>query len=513
VSSPKTGSIDAVELIVGDGGVDIGAALSGSFTLAARSSQDLQRTYYDSFDGLLHGAGLALWYEPGRLFLSSNVGEREPLTARIAAAPLTPLALESLPPGPLHDTLAAVVHPRVLFEIARIELRVEEFAVLDDIDKTVVRLQTLSPLSLPDRIRLVPMRGYRRELLRVAELLGACDALRFAREPLLDQVVSHGGGRAAGRSNAIDVAIAADEAAGVAAARILARLNEVLAQNLPGVLGDVDIEFLHDYRVALRRIRTVVRELRGVLPAARYPELRRELRWLQSLTSPTRDLDVYLEEFEDLRAVAPDSMQADLDPLLDVLRERQLQARLEMVRALRGERAQRLRTSWEQLVDALPGLPIDDRPDAGRAVGPLSAERIRRVHRRMVRMGRMISAESPPQAYHDLRKLGKELRYLLELFGRPLHDPEVVQEQIRALKSLQDVLGRHQDREVQIEMLRSLSGIVGQEPSGSGALLAMGAMIDRLEEQAAAARSDFHERFEQFASSTQRRLVRETFGP
>ena len=71
-------------------------------------------------------------------------------------------------------------------------------------------------------------------------------------------------------------------------------------------------------------------------------------------------------------------------------------------------------------------------------------------------MGGAIDASSPAEAYHELRKKGKELRYLLELFGVPLFPDEVVKPMIKSLKALQDVLGRHQDREVQTAMLRSL---------------------------------------------------------
>ena len=55
-----------------------------------------------------------------------------------------------------------------------------------------------------------------------------------------------------------------------------------------------------------------------------------------------------------------------------------------------------------------------------------------------------------PEALHDLRKRGKELRYLLELFGSPF-PTNVVKPMVSTLKDLQEVLGRFQDRAVQIE--------------------------------------------------------------
>ena len=68
--------------------------------------------------------------------------------------------------------------------------------------------------------------------------------------------------------------------------------------------------------------------------------------------------------------------------------------------------------------------------------------------------GGRINEASPAEEYHELRKKGKELRYLLELFGAPLYPSDVVDPLVKALKGLQDVLGRHQDREVQVALLR-----------------------------------------------------------
>jgi hypothetical protein len=81
----------------------------------------------------------------------------------------------------------------------------------------------------------------------------------------------------------------------------------------------------------------------------------------------------------------------------------------------------------------------------------------------------------------------------------------------KVLKSFQDVLGRHQDREVQVTMLRSLGDAVAAQPNGAQGLIAMGRLIERLEEEAASARNEFAEHFAAFSSRTQRKLVRDTF--
>ena len=151
-----------------------------------------------------------------------------------------------------------------------------------------------------------------------------------------------------------------------------------------------------------------------------------------------------------MRALVPEAMRDDLDPLLRVLRARRAKARRAMVRALRSKRTETLLSEWGPFLDGLEKMSEDERPDAARPIGEVSGERIRKVYRRMLKMGGAIDESSPAEDYHELRKKGKELRYLLELFGVPLFPQEVVKPMIKTLKALQDVLGRHQDREVQI---------------------------------------------------------------
>jgi CHAD domain-containing protein len=286
---------------------------------------------------------------------------------------------------------------------------------------------------------------------------------------------------------------------------------EVIRANFDGAADDIDAEFLHDLRVAVRRSRSVQRQLRSVFPAEDLAGFRSEFRWLQRATGEARDLDVYVLEFEATRALVPPEARADLGPVLSALRLRRRSAREEMARALRSRRTANLLTDWRALLETLVELPLDDRPGAAREIGELAGERIRKLYKRMVTMGKGLDPTSPPVAYHELRKKGKELRYVLELFGAQLWPDEVVKPMIKSLKSLQDVLGRHQDREVQIETLRSLAGDVAAMPGGPAALMATGVLTERLSLDERAAREEFVQRFSAFAHKKQRKLVQDTF--
>ncbi|HET9093803.1 MAG TPA: CHAD domain-containing protein [Solirubrobacteraceae bacterium] len=366
-------------------------------------------------------------------------------------------------------------------------------AVRDDLDKLVCRVTVRAVPGDSFWLTLEPLRGYGEDGGQIrARLLDAGfqteEAWKSAR-----------------------VAISAPERADAAVARVLRRLLEIQDANLPGALADADVEFLHDYRVAIRRARSVLREMRGVFVPDELEPVRTDLKWLQDQTSATRDLDVYLEEFQALRERAPVTMREGLGPIEPLLRERHARARAQMEEALIGDRALALRAHWGELLGRLERGEHTPGPEAARPVSALAGERIRRVHRRMVRTGRAITPGSPPADYHELRKRGKELRYLLELFGEPLFDPAVVRPLVRTLKDLQDVLGRHQDREVQAEMLRDLGQELVNRPGGAAALMSVGTLIDRLEADAAQARGRFTASFAEFASETQGKLVAQAF--
>jgi CHAD domain-containing protein len=493
------------------------AGLEAALTLRPRAERLGERSYYDTFDGLLREAGLECVHESGELVLC----ERESGAVRARATlgrPRRPLLVPAVPDGPLHDALAEIIEVRALLALARLSVRERSFDVLDEERKTVVRLALSAPMlhaadktktELLLRLSVSGLRGYDEELAEVCRVLEEELFYTPAQDGLADEAVRAGGEQPGGVSSKPTVALTPGQPACAAVVAVLRAQLAVIEANLPGSLEDIDTEFLHDFRVAVRRSRAIQRECRDVFAPDGLAHFRGEFRWLQAVTGDARDMDVYLLGFEELRGMVTPALAADLEPLLGVLRGRHRSAHLAMRRALRSARAGEALEGWRSFLVALEageGGPAADAP-----ITDVAGGRIRTVYRRMVRMGRAIDASSPAEDYHELRKKGKELRYLLELFGTPLYPAEVVKPLIKTLKALQDVLGRHQDREVQAATLRGLESEVARVQGGIPALVAMGALIQRLAEDEQVARSEFAHTFAPFAAKDQRTLVRETF--
>jgi CHAD domain-containing protein len=504
-------------------GVDPGALVSflaERFDIVADRPTSVTSTLLDTADRRLRAAGLDLALEgggpAGQALVLRGAPGTPPVTAR--AGRHKRWLVRDLTPGPLRDRLAPVIEVRALLPLARVRTDARPLRVRNADEKTVVRLRLAEhraldtgdgPTPLTTRLDVTGVLGYPRPFERVLGTLEAEPALVETPASTADEAIAASGGDPAGIRSKVRVRLRPDQRADKAAVAVLADLAGMVEANVPGTLADLDTEFLHDLRVAVRRSRSVLRELADAFPPEPLARQRDALKWIQAITGPTRDLDVQLLDWDHLLTGMPAERHGALAPVRSLL----VRHRAAALRALKRElRSSSYRDAWAGYRAFLAGSlgPARDRPAAKQPITAVAARRIRKVHKRMVDMGGAIDESSPAGDLHELRKRGKELRYLLELFGA-LWPDEVVKPMVRTLKGLQDVLGIHQDREVQADHLRSLADELAQQVGGPEALLVLGVLVDRLAAEQHAARDRFGRAFEAFASSDQRKLVSRTF--
>ena len=244
-----------------------------------------------------------------------------------------------------------------------------------------------------------------------------------------------------------------------------------IAGNVAGVVSDRDVESLHRLRVAVRRTRSLIKLTGDVLPDGIAAKYEPEFRWLGDLTTPTRDLDVYLPRLDELAGRLRGTEPADLDPFREYLVQLRRTERHALLTGLASERFTDLMAGWH-------GTLAEVRPDdAGPTVESLAADRVRRAIRRVARRAREVAPDSPPETIHALRKRCKELRYLLEVFS-PVCDPRAHAAVIKDLKRVQDTLGAFQDGHVQATALRGhAEKMLATRHASAGTLLAMGELV------------------------------------
>jgi CHAD domain-containing protein len=474
--------------------------LGERLTLSAGRASSAERVLLDTFDGRLRSAGLRAEVVSGELVLYES---GSPVRRALVGRAKRYLASE-LPEGVVRDRLAPVLGPRALLPRARVRSAVQPLAMLDGDSKTVARLaieraSVTGGGDLSPRLLIRPVLGYDKAYARAVRAARERLGFEEAGVSLFDAAVRASGGRPGGVKSKpqveLDGATRADEAAGA----VLHALADIAEANLHGTIEDLDSEFLHDLRVSIRRARSVLKETKGVHPPAERAPLRAELKWAQAVTSAVRDLDVQLLGWETLTAgmARPD----DLEALRAVLARRRDAEQAKLRRALRSTRFASALEAWRSLAATPPPVGDDpERPEAGTPIAKLARRRIRSVHKAMIRDGSAIDEASPDEALHDLRKRGKELRYLLELFGGPF-DQGVVKPLVAQLKGLQDVLGRFQDGTAHAAFLRGLADELAGEPSGPAALIALGSVLDAVEADKRTARAEFAEAFAAFAAA------------
>jgi CHAD domain-containing protein len=508
-----------------------------------------RRTWLDTFDWRLYRAGLTLEYvarpRGGELLLAGDAASTgsAPSTADAAdiGAPAVvqpvvgwqaarPHLLGELPDGPVAARIGGLVAPRALLPVVAVTSSTTTHRLLNEDGKTVARLlveRTSIPgpqvTPLAPRLAITEIRGYPGQARSAARLVGAAPGIESAAMPTFIEALRALGRRPGDYSNKVDTDITAALPASQAAATILLRLLDTVEANIGGVLADTDTEFLHDLRVSVRRTRSALKLFGDALtvPAglteAEVAFFAAEFKWVGDLTTPTRDLDVHLLDFDDtahaLSAAKPD----DLEPFRVYLEQRRRREFRALARGLKSARFTELTRDWRAKLTAIKnGNPAArvatarsgrQKEAAGVTAGYLAAERTRAAFAKVARRGAAITLESPAEALHDLRKRCKELRYALEFFA-PLHDRVAQSKVVGELKRLQDCLGEFQDTEVQIGEIRALATAMlaaGEAPAVT--LLAMGEVTAGLALRQRAAREDFGRRFAAFAGIEGQRWI------
>ena len=478
--------------------------LSARFTVATGSKHVVRRRRLDTFDRRLHAAGFTLEHQivaPGeRLVLGRLDGS---LTVAVPVQNLRwPALADALPSGPVGDAIAPVVGIRALVVASDERRRMRQLELCNEDGKTVARVELDEPASVssvaasPAQLTVRTLRGYDEQARRACSLLVGL-GLRAA---------ERGGereSRSASKSSGTDRAVPA---------RVLltAGLRDSLAamrENLPGLLDDVDTEFLHDFRVAVRRTRATLKLGRPALPDAMRSRWELAFKRLGDLTTPVRDLDVYVLDLPTMSHWLVTADPRDLDPLAAHLRALRAAARRPLVASLRSARFGQLVADWEQELNRLAELPQDGEHVSA---GEWADASILRAYRRVVRGGAAIRADSPAEDLHELRKRCKELRYALEVCS-PVVARGPRKRAIADLKELQDVLGRFQDCDVQRHALRGFAEEMMTEGTSAAAVLAMGELIGHLDVDQVRARREFDGAFARFAGPSSQRLMH-TFG-
>lgn len=484
-------------------------ALAEAFLLDWGQEETESLIFLDTFDWRLFNHGLTL--------TGARVGNRVELTLREETGDPRRLRVSSfpgfareLPPGPIRDRIHPVTGIRRLLPRARVKSVSRTASVLNEDIKTVVRLrltrgEAAFPGSkkvhpLPTSMEILPLKGYDAEARNVGNHLWRSFGLRPVKKRLLTLAMESLGDPPGTDPSEPEIRLDPKMGAGKGVRAVHQALLSVMQVNEEGVIRDLDPEFLHDYRVAIRRTRAVMGQVKGTLCPAAAEHFGGELRWLGGRMGPARDMDVYLLKIPQYQEVLPEGVRDHLEPMVRFLERKKKVEHRRLVRTLRTRRYRSFMEGWARFLEE--GEPDADLPPE--ALEPLvrvASARIWKLYRKVLKGGMEAGKDAPPEALHRLRIRCKRLRYLITLF-QSLYPPGKVKPLLKALKGLQDNLGDFNDLHVQQAALRRFADEMLETGAGPPeTLMAMGRLMGQMETQQELERGAFAQRFQQFADS------------
>lgn len=235
------------------------------------------------------------------------------------------------------------------------------------------------------------------------------------------------------------------QAAGLAFLHIARNCLTHLQQNLPGLVHSEQEEYVHQARVAIRRLRSAIKLFAPWLPPEFVAEYAARWRDQANALGDCRNLDVFLAETLPLlqrelgsglrgQESGPDTLLQRLEKL--ARRQRDM-ARRQARAAVSSPEARLLQLDF---LWALQGLVF---PAAMPPLRELARRRLVSRARQVTRLGQAVR-DLDPEARHELRIAFKKLRYALEFFT-PLFGPRRSRAYLAGLVDLQEVLGHLND--------------------------------------------------------------------
>lgn len=500
------------KLPVGVGRKEVEAALAGAYPYVAEPPGTMPWRLYDTFDWRLFNRSLMLC-QSGTSYTLAPLAGGPSLRSDVESG--RPTFAWDFPHGDLRSALAPILQERALLELTSVTVEETTYRVLNDEQKTVARLvccqvyaEPGSAMAPPDTyVSVRPLRGYEEKARRLARDLDFGEAINSIDEALYVSAMMAAGQTPSSYSSQFNVRLDPAMRADEATKAILQRLLETMRANEAGIRADIDTEFLHDYRVAVRRTRSALNQIRNVFPEETTTRFKQDFRTLGSLTSELRDLDVYLLAEADFRARLPDALRDDITSLFDLLRRRRAEALDRVIQGLADERYEQFLADWGAFL-AEPGSDDTPAANADFPIINLARTRIDKQYRRIVKDGSTVLDHTEDELLHALRLECKRLRYLLEFFAS-LFPPGEVTSMIGQLKRLQDNLGEFTDLAVQQKFLLTIAEMLDIEAAGARrALIATGFLVESMAGRQQDVKANFAATFREFASPGHRKRFR-----
>jgi CHAD domain-containing protein len=448
--------------------------LHDAYTLKSHHPKAFKVCYLDSYDWRMWLAGYVLEYHEirGKNFLRWR-GLNEAVINQDIPLDNCPRFTRDFPGWLLPNEFPKLLKVRALLPRAWSKKAVTPYELLNKKGHTVCRFEVIEETTvlanrhtgeeLPQRLEIRPVRGHDNVLPDIISLLKESGLGKYATDPFI-RLLTASGKQPGDYSNKINNQFVPHEITVNACRQILLSMMDTMKANEEGIRKDIDTEYLHDFRVSVRRSRSLLTSVKNVFPADVIQPYKDMFSMLGKSTNLLRDMDVYLIAFDDYQSQLPEDQQPDLEPLREYLKSMRQQGLEQVCGVLKSDDYRKPMAALRRYLNSnLQKAPLS--PAASQPVIEIASCNIWKVYKKLIKQGDAITDESPPESLHDLRKTAKKLRYLLEFF-KTLYPEDEMLEVVNRLKELQDYLGLYQDYCVQHDSLKEFE----QDMASAGSL-------------------------------------------
>jgi triphosphatase len=416
--------------------------------------------YLDTFDWSLMKKKLALRYrtsDGGAMYTIKSMGEIED---GIAKRMETEAALDGpvddpgeIPVKQIRDLIHGIIYPRRLLEHIQVRTDRRRYRVASPEGAKIELAFDASSFSLRG---LHKPRCTRKLYELEAELLNGPEAALGSLSSLLMGTFGYPPSSASKLESGVQrlkvlipskkppeqYTVRLDDRLDLAVRKILAYQMIRFQEQLPGVQRDIDTEFVHQARVATRRMRSALRLFRDAVPESTGACLAGELGWLGGMFGAVRDLDVFLlnlSRFKEQIERYSAKKKEVFDNWIERHRDAPFKALNEALKSTRyGNFERRLSRFLEAPIPLRPRAPL-----AVKTIHQTAPVIIKEKFTAVIEQGQRVIENPKPKQFHRLRIQMKRLRYACE-FMAPAYDG-ALDPFIERTVEIQDCLGEIQD--------------------------------------------------------------------
>ncbi|HEY5811792.1 MAG TPA: CHAD domain-containing protein, partial [Terrimicrobiaceae bacterium] len=394
--------------------------LESAFSVRFSEPIQTKTTFFDSFEwGIWFGEQL-LFQAGGQLQLCGrdhdwigNLQQSFPTSAK-----RVPHFAREFPRGPFRTELERLIGARSLQSVARLSMREQGVELFNQAKKTVFRFDLTdlfatenAPTPFYRLCHFQPLKGYEAEAAKAIKLLQTLGAREISEGPLA-LFLRESGSVPRRYTLRPTFDLTPELTIRETARRIIQKILAIARENERGICQDIDTEFLHDYRICMRKIRSILSLIPGIYPKEKMTELKAQFANYCEATNSLRDLDVYLLAREQYTEMLPGALRPPLEQVFHDFAKARRRALRRVTNHLGSPQYQTSIEAMERFFAALADLPetnVSKDP-----AGPLIAKSIYKRYRRIVKIERSLGADTPDAVLHEVRIHCKKLRYLIE---------------------------------------------------------------------------------------------------